>query len=334
MKRVFLVTGAAGFLGNTIVKKLLAQKETVRAFIMPQDQMTYTDSSLSIIKGNVLDRKSLEPLFEGLDHCEVIVIHCAGIVSIASKYQQAVYDVNVTGTKNVMELCLQYKVAKVIYVSSVHAIPEKKQHEVMHEVDHFKSDEVTGLYAKTKAEASNYVLEMAKKGLPVSIVHPSGIMGPGNYNHDHLNQLIVDYMNHKLTAIVKGGYDFVDVRDVADGIIACCNLGRSGECYILSNHYFTIKEIVDLLHKITGKRKIKTVLPLWFAKMTAPLAELYYKCLKQKPLYTAYSLYTLTSNASFSHQKATTELGYQPRAIEETLQDAVHWLIKQGRIKP
>lgn len=334
MKRIFLVTGAAGFLGNTIVKKLLAQKETVRAFIMPKDNIVYVDPSLTVIKGNVLDQKSLYPLFEGLDNYKVIVIHCAGIVSIASKYQQTVYDVNVTGTKNVMELCFQYKVARVIYVSSVHAIPEKKQPEVMHEVDHFSSDEVTGLYAKTKAEASNYVLEMAKKGLPVSIVHPSGIMGPGNYNHDHLNQLIVDYMNHKLTAIVKGGYDFVDVRDVADGIIACCNLGRNGECYILSNHYFTIKEIVDLLHKITGKRKIKTVLPLWFAKMTAPIAELYYKCLKQKPLYTAYSLYTLTSNPNFSHQKATIELDYQPRAIEETLQDAVNWLIKQGRIKP
>lgn len=87
-----------------------------------------------------------------------------------------------------------------------------------------------------------------------------------------------------------------------------------------------------MLHNITGKKEVKTFLPLWFAKLTAPLAELYYRILRQPPLYTAYSIYTLNTNATFTHAKATKELGYQPRDLRQTLNDTVSWLKSQGRI--
>ena len=174
---------------------------------------------------------------------------------------------------------------------------------------------------------------MSKKGLNAIVVHPSGIIGPGNYGKGHLSQLIIDYLNNRLTAIVKGGYDFVDVRDVADGILKAIEKGRVGECYILSNRYFEIKEIINLLHEVTNHKPIKTILPNWFAKLTAPIAELYYKILKQPPLYTSYSIYTLSTNSHFSHEKATKELDYNPRDMKETLKDTVDWLKKIGRIK-
>ena len=132
---------------------------------------------------------------------------------------------------------------------------------------------------------------------------------------------------------MKGGYDFVDVRDVADGILKAIEKGRVGECYILSNRYFEIKEIINLLHEVTNHKPIKTILPNWFAKLTAPIAELYYKILKQPPLYTSYSIYTLSTNSHFSHEKATKELDYNPRDMKETLKDTVDWLKKIGRIK-
>ncbi len=131
---------------------------------------------------------------------------------------------------------------------------------------------------------------------------------------------------------IKGGYDFVDVRDVAQGIISCCTKGSPGECYILSNKYFTVQEILFMLHEITGKKEVKTTLPLWLARLTAPLAELYYKILGQTPLYTTYSIYTLNSNAYFSHKKATAELGYTARDMYQTLRDTVEWLKKKGRL--
>ena len=189
------------------------------------------------------------------------------------------------------------------------------------------------MYAKTKAAASQIVLNAVKQGLNASIVHPSGIIGPGDYGRTHLTQLVISYLNGTLTACVNGGYDFVDVRDVADGIISCVENGRAGECYILSNQFYTIQEVLDDLHEITGKRRLKSVLPLWFAKLTAPLAEVWYKMLRQPPLYTSYSLYTLESNGNFSHEKATQELGYHPRSMKDTLTDMAYWLESYTRIK-
>ncbi len=331
MEKKYLVTGANGHLGSTIINLLLKEKKKVRAFVLENDVL-HLDKKVEIIRGNITDKKSIYPLFKDLENKEVIVIHCAGIVTIASKFDQKVYDVNVVGTKNIADVALEYKVKKFIHVSSVHAILEEKN-KTIKEVDKFYPDKVEGLYAKTKAEASNYILDMSKKGLNAIVVHPSGIIGPGNYGKGHLSQLIIDYLNNRLTAIVKGGYDFVDVRDVADGILKAIEKGRVGECYILSNRYFEIKEIINLLHEVTNHKPIKTILPNWFAKLTAPIAELYYKILKQPPLYTSYSIYTLSTNSHFSHEKATKELDYNPRDMKETLKDTVDWLKKIGRIK-
>ena len=331
MEKIYLVTGANGHLGSTIINLLLKEKKNIRAFVLENDVL-HLDKKVEIIRGNITDKKSIYPLFKDLENKEVIVIHCAGIVTIASKFDQKVYDVNVVGTKNIADVALEYKVKKFIHVSSVHAILEEKNR-IIKEVDKFYPDKVEGLYAKTKAEASNYILDMSKKGLNAIVVHPSGIIGPGNYGKGHLSQLIIDYLNNRLTAIVKGGYDFVDVRDVADGILKAIEKGRVGECYILSNRYFEIKEIINLLHEVTNHKPIKTILPNWFAKLTAPIAELYYKILKQPPLYTSYSIYTLSTNSHFSHEKATKEIDYNPRDMKETLKDTVDWLKKIGRIK-
>ena len=113
--------------------------------------------------GDVCDKESIRACFENLNDRQLIIIHCAGIVSIASKFNQAVYDVNVTGTKNIVDLCAEYGVAKLIYVSTVHAIPEKPDGMVITEITEFNPDDVVGLYAKTKAEATAYVLDVYKR---------------------------------------------------------------------------------------------------------------------------------------------------------------------------
>lgn len=291
-----------------------------------------TPEKAELYYGDVRKKESIRPCFENLNGCQFVVIHCAGIVSIASKFDQTVYDVNVTGTKNVVDLCKKYNASKLVYVSSVHAIPEKPNGITITEITEFNPDNVVGLYAKTKAEATSYILEAASKGLDACVVHHSGITGPYDHGRGHITTLVIDYYQSRLTSGVNGGYDFVDVRDVADGIIAASDKGRQGECYILSNKFFEVREILTMLHEITGKRKIKNFLPLWFIKITAPLAEIYYKILGQPPLFTSYSIYTLNSNALFSHQKATSELGYTTREMKETLKDTVNWLKENGRV--
>ncbi len=327
----YLVTGAAGHLGNTIVRALAEKGTDIRALVLPGEKATAEVAKYAqIYTGDVRLSETLIPFFEGAAPCTVI--HCAGIVSIASKYDQAVWDVNVRGTQNILELCKKYAVQKTVYVSSVHAIPELPAGQIITEIRDFDPNAVYGLYAKTKAAATKAALEAAANGLNVSVVHPSGICGPYDYGRGHLTQLIIDYCKKSLTAAVRGGYDFVDVRDVADGILRCCEEGKSGECYILSGAYHTVQELLGLCSEITGNKPIKTILPLWFAKLTAPMAEFYYKLKKQPPLYTPYSLCTLTSGVSFSHEKASKALGYQPRPLRNTVADTWTWLRAAGRI--
>ncbi len=174
MNTLYLVTGAAGHLGNIIVHKLRKAGRAVRALVLPGEENAPECEEL--VYGDVRDGESLAPFFANPDQRDLVVIHAAGIVSIASKYDQNVYDVNVKGTQNMIALAKENRVKKFIYVSSVHAIPEKPAGETITETNLFSPDLVSGLYAKTKAEATAFVLD-AKDDLDVSVVHPSGICG-------------------------------------------------------------------------------------------------------------------------------------------------------------
>lgn len=335
MKRLFIVTGANGFLGNNIIRQLEQNPENeIRALVLPNDKVHSLEGlRCQIYYGDVTKKETLQEIFSNLEDRELFVIHCAAIVYIKSKYNPMVYEVNVNGTKNVIDLVLESS-AKMVYVSSVHALPEKPNREVITEITDFDSEKVKGEYAKTKAETAAYVLKMVKeKNLNACIVHPSGIIGPYDFGRSHLTQMMIDFANGRLKACVNGGYDFVDVRDVADGVIRACDLGRPGECYILSNRYVPVKELLDTVSEVRHTKKIRTVLPMWLAKLTAPLSEIYYAILKQPPLYTRYSLYTLTSNSNFSNEKAKRELGYQNRDFHQTIADTIAWLEEHHRIR-
>ena len=330
MEKIYLVTGACGHLGSTVLRVLLEEGYSAYGLYIPSEK--HFIDGVEYIEGDVTDVDSLIPFFEKGKGKEAIVIHCAGIVSVKSGFDQMLYDVNVTGTKNIADLCYLYGVKKLVYVSTVHALPELKKGEVILEIKAFDPDKVKGAYAKTKATATKYVLDKVSEGLDATIVHPSGIIGPYDYGKGHLSALIIDYCNHKLMAAVKGGYDFVDVRDVAKGIISASKDGRKGECYILSNRYYEVKEIISLLAECYGKSYVKCYLPLKFVKCIAPLSEAYYKILKKPPLFTPYSIYTLGSNAIFSHEKADKELSYRVRDMRETLDDSIKWFKQIGRI--
>lgn len=334
MKQIYIITGANGFLGNNLVRTLSQDPNNqVRALVSSLKRADALQGlNCELFEGDVTKPETLDEIFQVPTDAKVYVIHCAAIVYIKSKPNPAVHQVNVLGTKNVAEKTLAIG-AKMVCVNSVHAIPELPQGEVMKEITNFDPAKVEGIYAKSKAEAAKYILAMVKtRGLDACIVHPSGIIGPYDFKTSHLTQLVIDAATGRLKAGVKGGYDFVDVRDVVAGIISACLHGEAGECYILSGHYVTVPELLQMIAQAAGRQPIKTFLPLWLAKLTAPLSEIYYNLKKQPPLYTKYSLYTLESNANFSHAKADRELGYSPRPIQDTINDTVDWLKQAGRI--
>ena len=133
-------------------------------------------------------------------------------------------------------------------------------------------------------------------------------------------------------AYLDGGYNFVDVRDVADGLVSALEKGKAGECYILAGHYVTIKELMKYVQDITGVPAPKFKIARWFAYATGALSEIYYKIVKQKPLFTSYSVYTTGTNANFSIDKAKKELGYFPRDFKETMVDTIYWMKENKKI--
>ncbi|MEG2203923.1 MAG: NAD-dependent epimerase/dehydratase family protein [Oscillospiraceae bacterium] len=335
-ERIYLVTGAAGFLGSTLVQKLVRQGRTVRGLILdPRERERFSTLPVEWHCGDLRKPESLRALFRNPEHRELIVLHTAGRVSIASKADRELYEVNVLGTRNLLSLCKRHEVGRMIHVSSVHAIPELPAGQLQREVTVFSPDAVRGGYAKTKAQASELVLESARAGLDCCVVYPSGILGPGDYGKTHINRLVLENLDGRLKACVAGGYDFVDVSDVADGILCCVDRGVCGEGYILSNRYCSLRDFLELLHTISGGPRTVVTLPFWLARATAPLAERYARLRHRPPLYTPYSLDTLQSNALFSHQRATEQLGYHPRPLEATLRDTVAWMrAQQAALEP
>nr|WP_317412616.1 NAD-dependent epimerase/dehydratase family protein [uncultured Solibaculum sp.] len=330
MKKVFIVTGATGHLGSTIIRMLRQKGEEVRGLILPNQQAEDCDN-VHYVKGDVRYIDTMRPLFEDIQRSKIIVIHTAGIVDIGEKISPMLYDVNVVGTKQVIKLCREYQVERLVYVSSVHAIPEKDKTCVLQEVGHFSAEDVVGGYAKTKAEATQAVLDASAQGLNTVVVHPSGILGPYDNSGNHLVQMVSDYIRGLLPACVHGGYDFVDVRDVAKGCLLAAEKGKSGQCYILSNRHYEIKDVLQMVRLVAGGRRL-LVLPMWMAKAAAPMMQWYAKRKKERPLYTRYSLYTLKSNDKFSHDKATSELGYRPRDLFQTIRDTVLWMQKGNKV--
>ena len=321
MKKLFIITGANGHLGGTIVRMLNGRPVQVRGLVFG-DKKKQDTGSIHYYSGDVREPETLRPLFEGCEDMETIVIHTAGIIDISNHVSPELYDVNVNGTKNILALCREYPVKRLVYVSSVHAIPEQKRGNVTGEIRDFSPDAVVGGYAKTKAEATREVRRAAQEGLDAVVVHPSGILGPYDHSGNHLVQMVAEYLHGTLPACVKGGYDFVDVRDVAEGCLLAAEKGRKGECYILSDRYCEIREVLEIAGAVSGKKKLP-VLPLWMAKMAAPFIQLHARRKKRRPLYTAYSLHVLGTGERFSHKKATEELGYHPRDLKVTIRDMV-----------
>ncbi len=326
-KQIYIVTGAAGHLGSYVLNELLARGNVVRAFTLPWEKIpAHVDTNRHLLTryaGDVRYPQSLDQLFEGGEEVEFTVIHCAGIIAISLGKDRRIFEVNVNGTANVVAACQKHQARRLVYVSSVHAIPLRPSGQVMREVSFFSPDRVIGYYAKTKAMATQKVLDAAKQGMDALVVHPSGIIGPNAQPSGNMAQMITAFLKGQFSAVIKGGYDFVDVRDVAAGIVAAADKGRPGECYILSNRVIEIRELMTGLAECSGRPKVKFQLPLWIAKAVAPSAELYAKIARKAPFLTLYSLHTITNNSLYSNSKAVSELAFKTRSLNETLNDII-----------
>lgn len=330
----YLVTGATGFLGRTVVEALVKQGAEVYALVLYQDPlMLYLPEGVHVVVGDVTSRASLELFFAAADR-RTCVIHCAGIVSLATNPGLDLYHVNVGGTLEIVRQCLAHSVGKLVYVSSVHAIPSVPKGTAVTETDVFSPALVDGDYAESKATATEIVFAAVERGLNASVVFPSGIIGPGDRSGGAMSAMIEAFLAGRLPFAVSGGHDFADVRDVAAGILSCAESGEAGKGYILSGHYITLRRLLCRVRKAARRRLPFICLPMPLARLAAPWCERH--CRKKgKPLFfTPYSVAVLSSGARYSREAAGNHLGYSPRPMEVTLRDMTRWVLGEDEILP
>ena len=327
---MIVITGATGHLGNVLVRKLVKCNTKIRVLVLPGEDVSSLEGlEVEKIEGNVCSPDSLRKAFKGAD----TVYHCAGIISILPGQQKKLFRVNVTGTQNVVNMCLEEKVKRLVYISSIHALSEPEKGIVIDESRRFDPENVLGEYSRSKALGTLEVIKGIERGLDAVILCPSGIIGPYDYHMSEMGKLIVDFFKGKVKAYVGGAYDFVDVRDVAEGLIFACNQGKKGECYILSGHHISVSKILKYLERLSGKKAPEIKLPYWMARAFGAINVLYCSLINTRPLFTPFSIDVLASNSLISCRKAEGKFGYSPRSVYESLKDAVDWFKEKGIIK-
>ena len=322
MNRKTLVTGAAGHLGNVLVRELLAHDYQVRALILPgEDVHSLEGLQVERAEGDILKPETLQAAMRGIEY----VFHLAGIICIMPGEDALMQRVNVEGTKNMLQAAKQAGVKKFIYTSSIHALSRKWQGTISEKTP-FDPHSAAGGYDRTKAEASLAVLQAAEEGLDAVVVCPTGVIGPFDYRNSEMGSLISDLMQRRLHMLVEGAYDFVDVRDVALGQRLALERGKKGETYILSGYQIQLFQLNEMVQKIKGFRARTLFVPLKLAKWIAKFTPTYYRLTRQTPKFTEYALETVHSNSLVSNAKAKRELGYQTRKLSSTIEDTINWL--------
>lgn len=333
---LYLVTGAAGFLGNTICRQLVERGDHVRAFVLPNDpSIKYLPYEVELCKGDICNMEDVKRFFTVPEGTETIVLHIASIVTVNPEYNPLVMNVNVGGTKNVVRMCIKHEECKkLVYCSSTGAIPEVRKGTKIKEVLYFDEDQVVGCYSRSKALATQTVLDAVKlEGLNACVVHPSGILGPEDFAIGETTKTVIDIINGEMPMGIDGSFNLCDVRDLAAGTIAAADKGRKGECYILGNEEVSFKDFMEMVVAESGCRPVKKFLPIKVANLIASVLEKQARKTGKEPLMTTFSIYNLARNNSFDSTKAKSELGYTTRSYEETIRDEVAWLKVNGKIR-
>ena len=320
-----LITGATGHIGNVLARKLAMRGEKLRALVLPNDDLTPLEGiDIEIVYGDVLDKESLRKAMRGVE----TVYHLAGIISILPGENPLMWKVNVEGTQNVLDAAAQESVSRIVYTSSIHALRRMPHHAVIDEAVPFDAENPYGAYDRSKAEASLRVQKAAREGkVDAVIVCPTGVIGPYDYRVSELGALVASAARREPQLYVDGAYDFVDVRDVAEGMIAASERGETGAHYILSGQKMSVRYLLETVREITGKAFSSFRIPLFLAKAAARFTPMYYRLARVKPRFTPYSLEVLRSNAEISHARASMELGYSPRSLYESLADTIRWFL-------
>jgi nucleoside-diphosphate-sugar epimerase len=315
------VTGATGHLGNVVCRILVDKGHEVQA-LYRSESSALDGLDLTLHKGDLSDKKSLEDLMAGCDY----VVHSAGLISISGGQDGLVDKVNVEGTRNVLETAIKCGLKKIIHISSVHALVPPNYNTPMNE-NHIYKSERDYAYDYSKVRGEKIMLKAFKEGkIEGCVIRPSLITGPFDFRPSEIGKGLIDYRNEKIPVVPPGGFDFVDVRDVAKSIVSAITKGQNGEAYMISGQYISMKELTLFIKKAAGVKVPKRVLPFWVMRTSLPFVKVYGKVRGAAPIFTKESIAALKNgHPNIDSSKAKDHLGYSSLPVLETLKDFYEW---------
>jgi dihydroflavonol-4-reductase len=319
-----LVTGASGHVGGNLTTALLSKGYDVRCLVR-KDRRSIEGLEVEKFEGDILDPESLSRAVDGVD----VVYHTAGYISLSHREWPVLESINVEGTRNVVNACIDRGVKRLVHFSSIHVF-QQRPFDIPVDESRAMIDVSTKIYDSSKVLSEMEVIQGIGMGLDAVIINPTAILGPNDYKLSHMGKVLIKLGCGKLPALIHGGYDYVDVRDVVAGAIKAGETAKTGSKYILSGHWISVRELAGIAEDITGVRAPGFVFPMWVARLGLPFASAYSMATGKSVQFTKISLDTLCSNKNMSHKLASLDLGYNPRPIRETLSDAFGWYAKNG----
>jgi dihydroflavonol-4-reductase len=313
------VTGASGHVGNNLCRMLIDRNHQVKAMIH-SDTKGLTGLPLEFIKGNVTSTSDLTEL---CTDCEV-VFHLAAYISFR-KTDPACQRINTDSCINLVKAAKSAGVKKIIHFSSIHAFQEKPFDTELNETRKLSIGSHYS-YERSKALGQKIMMEASSPYPEIVVLNPTAIIGPYDFKPSLLSSALIRIYKGEIPALVPGGYNWVDVRDVCSAAINAIEYGTSGECYLLGGSWQSLEDLAAEIHKQGGHQAPWLEIPVWMAQVGAPFINLHSVMTKKAPLYTAVSLHTLSnSHRNISSAKAESILGFRPRPFNETISSTIAW---------
>jgi dihydroflavonol-4-reductase len=312
-----LVTGASGFIGSHLARALAQRGDDLRLLVRRGSSLDHVeDLEFERVTGDITDRRAVRRAMKGAER----VFHVAGSTSMRSKDRERVFEVNVGGTRNVVEEAMRAEVEQVIHTSSAGAIGPARPGGTADEAQAFTAGHLGIAYVNSKHESEVEALRAAARGLPLVVVNPTFVLGPEDPSGTS-NALVKRVMLRQIPFYVDGALNIVDVRDVAQGHLLAAQKGKAGERYILGGRNFTLSRLFADIARIAGVPAPPIKVP---ANLTIAVVALARRGGLPAPV-TEDEVRSGSQWWTYRSSKAKKELGFRPRPHEETLEDAVRW---------
>jgi dihydroflavonol-4-reductase len=336
------VTGASGHIGANLVRELIREGREVRA-VMNSDDRALRGLVVETVRADVLDPQSLVVAFRGVRS----VYHLAAKITIGRTDALHAMKVNLEGTRNVIQACMECNTKRLLYFGSIHALDPFPKDGTVDESRRLigeisppakpdargRSPYEYGPYEYSKAAAENEVLKATESGLDAVVVSPTAVVGPYDFKPSEFGRTLLAILQSRHRILVKGGFDWVDVRDVAAGAVCAERSGKKGERYILSGGWKSVGEVMRIADAIVGRTTKRVQLPMWAARTCLPFSRVFLKHCPIGAVFTKDSLFVLRHYRHVSSRKAQEELGFLPRPFTRTLKDTIEWFLNNGYLK-